>query len=162
MAGSYSNRKTPTYFSLKSQPEDVFQMNANAGPQTLNQARPSTMDLPEPGFSMHQHPMSYGQLPPIPPPEKHNPPAGHGCPWPNGVSNESVAFDWEEAGLKSRPIIFFGLSPLDDRSRSLQLDSIISIAWIQPKSIGANQWDLGLPTECSPLCHSVKQVCKFK
>ncbi|KAH6874964.1 hypothetical protein B0T10DRAFT_498266 [Thelonectria olida] len=81
---------------------------------------------------------------------------------PSGDGPVAGALEWEEAGLKLRPIIYFGLNPLDERSTSLQRDAIISIAWIQPKSIGVKQWDLGLPPECMSLCDCIKQEPLFR
>ncbi|KAH6879835.1 hypothetical protein B0T10DRAFT_496234 [Thelonectria olida] len=72
------------------------------------------------------------------------------------------ALEWEEACLKLRPIICFGLKHLDEQSTSLQRDAIISIAWIQPKSIGVKQWDLGSNHECVSLCGYIKQEPFFR
>ncbi|KAI5463862.1 hypothetical protein BGZ63DRAFT_382438 [Mariannaea sp. PMI_226] len=71
-------------------------------------------------------------------------------------------FDWQKLGLDCQPSLFFGFSPLDPASIAFQLDAIKSIAWIQPKTIGFKQWDLGLPAEVVPLCDSAKQERLFQ
>lgn len=89
-------------------------MNPNAGPQTPNPTRLSIMDLPKPGFSRHQHPTPYRQLPPIRPLEERNPPPVQGCYWPNGASVSSIdsSRPWLSASANTQPLpLFGGLKP---------------------------------------------------
>ncbi|KAH6869890.1 hypothetical protein B0T10DRAFT_501159 [Thelonectria olida] len=78
------------------------------------------------------------------------------------VGNESIDISWKEAGLKSNPVIVFGLSTLEDKIKLLRRDAMVSIAWIQPKHLHAQYWAFDLLVECSFLGYNITQEPHFR